>query len=221
MGRLPGSKIETGRPWHATCQNLRRGPCPRPPKGKGSLDMRTRRDIAMAAAISLAIAFGGARASGEEAAKPTYIGSAKCKMCHIAQHKTWAASKHAAAFTALKPEEMKKKECVACHVTGFVSKDAELSYAEEGVGCENCHGPGSLYGTKTMMDKKKFQADPEGTRKAWKAAGLIDPTEATCKGCHNEKSPNFKGFDFAKASAAIKHWKDKPAAQPGTGATPK
>ena len=176
--------------------------------------------VAIVGALGLAIALTAALAAGEEAAKPTYIGSAKCKMCHITQHKTWTASKHATAFTALKPEEMKKRECVMCHVTGLASKEGELAYAEEGVGCETCHGPGSLYGTKTSMDKKKFQADPEGTRKAWKAAGLVNPTEATCKGCHNEKSPNFKGFDFAKASASIKHWKDKPAT-PAPGASGK
>jgi hypothetical protein len=56
------------------------------------------------------------------------------------------------------------------------------------------------------MDKKKFTADPEGTRKEWKAAGLVIPTEATCKGCHNEKSPHFKGFDFKTMSEKIKHW---------------
>lgn len=173
--------------------------------------MRMRKKVVHAVFVAMAIAIHSLAASAEDAPKPTYIGSAKCKMCHITQHKAWAASKHAAAFTALKPEEMKKKECVACHVTGFAAKGAEFSFAEEGVGCEHCHGPGSLYGTKTMMEKKKFQADPEGSRKAWRAAGLIDPTEGTCKGCHNEKSPNFKGFDFAKASAAIKHWKDKPA----------
>jgi hypothetical protein len=35
--------------------------------------------------------------------------------------------------------------------------------------------------------------------------GLVMPTEETCKTCHNEKSPTFKGFDFAKYSEMIAH----------------
>ena len=38
-----------------------------------------------------------------------------------------------------------------------------------------------------------------------KANGLISPTEAVCKKCHNSESPNFKGFDFAKYKAKITH----------------
>jgi hypothetical protein len=174
--------------------------------------MQVCKPIALAVGMAVALGFAAAARAAEAPPKPTYIGSAKCKMCHITQHKTWAASKHAAAFTALKPEEAAKRECVSCHVTGIAEKATEVTHAEAGIGCESCHGPGSLYGTKTMMDKKKFTADPEATRKEWKAAGLVMPTEASCKTCHNEKSPNYKGFDFAKASAAIKHWKDKPAA---------
>ena len=31
------------------------------------------------------------------------------------------------------------------------------------------------------------------------------PDEKVCKGCHNEGSPSFKGFDFAAAKAKIAH----------------
>lgn len=154
----------------------------------------------------------GALAEEPKKATPTFIGSAKCKMCHLKEHKTWAATAHATAFTKLKPEEAKKAECIGCHVTGLAT-GAEPTYKEEGVGCEACHGPGSLYGVKEVMDKAKAKADPEGSKKLWASLGLVTPNEASCKGCHNEKSPTFKGFDFAKASAAIKHWADKPAAK--------
>ena len=181
--------------------------------------MRVQGAVAAGLAVVIGLTATATFANGQTAAKPTYVGSAKCKMCHMTQHKTWAASKHAAAFTALKPEEAAKKECITCHVTGLSDKAGDLTRVEDAVGCERCHGPGSLYGVKTVMDRKKFTADPAGTRKEWAAAGLVMPNEATCKSCHNEKSPNFKGFDFAKASAAIKHWKDKPAAQaPAAGA---
>lgn len=177
--------------------------------------MRGRIVLAIVVAFALAAVWAAGLAGAEgtgAAAKPAYIGSVKCKMCHLAQHKTWAASKHAAAFAALKPEDTKKKECVSCHVTGLTEEAGAMKWMEEDVGCESCHGPGSLYAVKASMDKKRFEADPEGTRKFWASQGLVKPIEATCKGCHNEKSPNFKGFDFAKASTAIKHWKDKAAA---------
>jgi hypothetical protein len=37
------------------------------------------------------------------------------------------------------------------------------------------------------------------------SVGLVMPTEETCVKCHNEKSPSFKGFDFATASKKIAH----------------
>lgn len=181
--------------------------------------------IVLAAAVCVATSASIAAAQGAAAdkpAKPTYIGAAKCKMCHLAQHKVWAASKHAVAFAALKPEEQAKKECATCHAVGVEEKAGALAMAEQNVGCESCHGPGSQYGNKDVMNKAKFTADPEGMRKMWASMGLVKPTEATCKGCHNEKSPNFKPpFDFAKASTAIKHWKDKPAPAAATPAAGK
>jgi hypothetical protein len=168
-----------------------------------------KRVIAICLAIAVFVALSVSLAAAAEGAKPTYIGSAKCKMCHISQHKTWAASKHAAAVSVLKPEELKKADCMGCHTVGFDA--ATGAAAEEAVGCESCHGPGSIYGVKENMSKEKVKADPEAAKKFWMANGMVKPGEATCKGCHNEKSPTFKGFDFAKASTAIKHWKDKAA----------
>jgi hypothetical protein len=37
------------------------------------------------------------------------------------------------------------------------------------------------------------------------AKGLILPTDAVCKTCHNSESPTFKGFNFDEASAKIAH----------------
>ena len=39
-----------------------------------------------------------------------------------------------------------------------------------------------------------------------KAAVVILAMTLTCRGCHNEKSPNFKGFDFKPMSETIAHW---------------
>jgi hypothetical protein len=153
------------------------------------------------------------------AAEPAIIGAPKCKICHTAktgnQWEKWLDSNHAKAFTALASDEAKQiaaaqglgdpqqeQACLKCHTTqGFlgteVAVDAKAKYdASEGVGCESCHGAGSAYkGRKVMQD-----AD------ASKAAGLLrDRSAAFCTKCHNEESPTFKGFDFEESWAKIAH----------------
>lgn len=149
-----------------------------------------------------------------------YEGAASCKMCHMtpksgAAYKIWQASKHAKAYATLASEEakaigkklgiadpQKSEKCLSCHVTA-AGVDAKLlgpKYSiEEGVGCESCHGPGSEYKSKKVMDGL-FAKTIEPA-----SVGLILPTEENCKKCHNDKSPTFKGFDFEKMKAQIAH----------------
>ncbi len=134
-----------------------------------------------------------------------YVGVAKCKTCHMSEHKIWMESKHAGAFDKLKPEEQTKAECLSCHTTGQ-GKPAAEGADMKGVQCEACHGPGSEYKNMKIMSKKAYADDPAGARKASLAAGLTLPDEKTCLNCHNAKSPNFKGFDFAASKEKIKHW---------------
>jgi hypothetical protein len=132
--------------------------------------------------------------------KFTYVGDAKCKMCHKDNHASWMETKHAKAFAALKPEEQKKPECVKCHMTGTTAENVVL----EGVQCEACHGPGSEYKKPTIMSKAKFAADKAVALKAAKDAGLVIPTAETCVRCHTkEGNPNFKEFDFAKSKGLV------------------
>jgi hypothetical protein len=164
----------------------------------------------------------------------SYIGSAKCKMCHMtaksgAQYKIWSESSHAKALDALKTpkaDEIAKAkgltvpaaqapECLACHVTAYgkpaAVRGTTLTDAE-GVGCEACHGPGSEYQKMTVM-KQVHAGEVEAAK-----VGLVEPTEAVCKTCHNEKSPTYKPFDFKTFSAKIAHPIPK-AEAPAAGAT--
>jgi len=145
---------------------------------------------------------------GGVAAAHDYAGAEKCKMCHKGEPKgkvweIWEASAHAKAYQSLVAKgdssEM-KAECLTCHVTGFgkpsgfaVGDTTKMKLAN--VGCEACHGPGMDYKAMAIM-KDKAKA---------KEAGLIMPTEETCKTCHNEKSPTFKGFDFVEYGKKIAH----------------
>jgi hypothetical protein len=164
--------------------------------------------------------------TGLWAAEPAhaFVGAEKCKMCHNsaskgAQFTKWSESAHAKAYVTLASEESKKiaaakgiadpqkaDECLRCHVTGHGAPAAKLTdkyKKEDGVGCESCHGPGGDYWKmETMKDKAKAVA-----------AGLVLPTEETCKGCHNAESPVFKGFDFAAMSAKIAHPNPQKAAK--------
>ena len=133
----------------------------------------------------------------KEETKPAheYVGVTKCKICHKDVYTAWSKTGHATAYDKLSDEEKKKPECVQCHITGTTAKGELL----EGVQCEACHGPGSDYKSPKIMNKKKWEADPEGQLAMAKEAGLVIPTEETCVRCHKkEGNPNFKPFDFAK-----------------------
>ncbi|NQT63269.1 MAG: hypothetical protein HQ556_09965 [Candidatus Marinimicrobia bacterium] len=164
-------------------------------------------------------------------AKPEYIGSKKCKMCHNkevkgAQYSNWEATAHANTFDILLTDAAKKigeklglsttpdqaGECLQCHVTGWGSasgyqltidetnkKLVSKNDALKSVSCEACHGPGSLY-----KGKKVMQAITDGTTDG-ASLGLTYPDEKTCRGCHNEKSPTFKSFNFEERAKKIAH----------------
>lgn len=131
-----------------------------------------------------------------------YIGAAKCKMCHNSptkgqQYKKWKESKHSKAMEVLSDTEAKNPKCIKCHSTA-ASVDKGLIATltvDEGVSCESCHGPGSVYKNMKIMKDREL-----GLKN-----GLIVPTEKTCKKCHNEESPNYKGFDFIKYKEKIAH----------------
>ncbi|MBV5315397.1 MAG: hypothetical protein JZU47_18985 [Prolixibacteraceae bacterium] len=131
-----------------------------------------------------------------------YIGAAKCKMCHNKAEKgeqfnKWASSVHAKAMASLKGADATNPKCLKCHSTAAGVDQALVATitVAEGVSCESCHGPGSLYKVATVMKDQK----------ASMAKGLIMPDEKVCKKCHNEESPNYKGFNYKEYVAKIAH----------------
>jgi hypothetical protein len=178
------------------------------------------RSIWIIVAIGFGLAAGVADAAGKE---PQYVGAKKCKTCHKKelignQYGAWEEAKHSKAFETLKGEkalELAKAkgltgppheaaECLKCHATAYgedPSKFAKKPLApEDGVQCESCHGPGSLYKKKkTMADRDKSMA-----------AGMWEPgkDEKICLSCHNDESPSWdpaEGFDFEKRKEEIAH----------------
>jgi len=154
------------------------------------------------------------------AADHVFVGATKCATCHKTaaqgeQYVKWQASEHAKAFATLATPEAKElgkklgvedpqkdAKCLKCHVTGYGAAAAlhgPKYDPAEGVGCESCHGAGGDYIKKATME-----GVTGGTITA-ASVGLVIPDEKTCKGCHNEESPSYKGFDFAKMSEKIAH----------------
>ena len=164
-----------------------------------------------------------------------YVGGNSCKMCHKSvekgnMHALWSETAHATALATLNSDNALKYakergletapsesgECLVCHTTGYGQGGYELLSAEfiadeankravkknknlENVTCEACHGAGKGY-----KSKKTMTGIFDGTIEA-DSVGLITPTEETCRGCHNEKSPGFKEFNYEERLATIAH----------------
>ena len=148
-----------------------------------------------------------------------YVGTKLCGMCHKTeaagkQFVIWENSKHAQAYITLTTPEadriakekgfntkaVETEACLKCHATGY-NVDASLLTDKfnisDGVQCETCHGAGSEYKSKKIMEDRKAAVDK----------GLIihDNIETLCVKCHNENSPAFKGFNFKEMWAKIEH----------------
>ncbi|MFV0266789.1 MAG: cytochrome c family protein [Draconibacterium sp.] len=139
---------------------------------------------------------------GANAQNFKYIGAIKCKTCHNkpnkgSQYDTWLKGPHAKAMESLKGDEKTDPKCLKCHSTAASVEKSLLAGIKEseGVSCESCHGPGSIYKSNTVMKNRELAL----------TKGLIMPTEEVCITCHNKESPTFKGFNYKEYVAKISH----------------
>ncbi len=158
-----------------------------------------------------------------------YVGVKKCAFCHVRLDdslRTWAITKHSRALEILRTPEAKKyskapdedPKCLKCHMTGMATDPlqkedvlrSENAQEFQGVQCEMCHGPGNLYKSEMAraLPRKQELNEKECTRR-----GLVKPTEQTCRKCHNEECPVFKGFNFEETIKIIKHGKKESKCQ--------
>ena len=117
--------------------------------------------------------------------KAAYVGNEACRSCHPAPFAVYEKTGHARAYATLESvHKQYRLDCVACHVIGFQQAGGvcrvDQVEARRNVGCENCHGPGSLH----VVD---------GTRKS---VARPRPGPSVCVGCHTAE--NSIHFDFAK-----------------------
>jgi hypothetical protein len=148
---------------------------------------------------------------------PTYVGSAKCSICHRTesqgrQYPIWQASKHSQSVAALSsPEAAKKAQamgvqnpasspaCFKCHEP-LAEKAPEIK--AEGMTCEVCHGPGSEYRKLNVMKDKAL-----AVKNGLILYGSPDAIKKFCLGCH--ENAHGTTFDFTAAWEKIKHPKPK------------
>lgn len=146
------------------------------------------------------------RVPAAEPPSPTFVGTKRCRTCHLKEHASWSATRMSRAFELLKPgvagaakvksgldakkDYTRDAACLPCHTTGYGSPGGFVDPATTpdmaGVGCESCHGAGSLYtaeGKMTLKNKRYRKADLV-------AAGMVSVVgEAQCTPCHSPKSP--------------------------------
>jgi YVTN family beta-propeller protein len=152
--------------------------------------------------------------STPHAAGPKYAGVMACAECHRGpamghQFSRWRMSSHALAYARLSSpnaqtlarqegvegDPQRSPACLKCHTTAGTEQTNHLESfsADEGVGCEACHGPGSEYLHEAVM------IDPQAAVEA----GLQSPDEDTCWQCHRDA--HGKPFNFEAAWAEIYH----------------
>ena len=121
-----------------------------------------------------------------------YVGSEACGICHKVVYRHWLKTRHGAAYNTLAAMgHQYDPECIACHTIGYGYVSGFLSEKEHkyliDVGCESCHGAGSLH-----------IANVNDTAYKHRSAG-----EGRCVTCHDsEHSVKFK---FDEYWEKIKH----------------
>lgn len=111
----------------------------------------------------------------------TYVGTEACRSCHASAYEWWRHHPHGNAYATLVERHREfNLQCVGCHVTGYGRPGgATVTHNLDGrlvnVGCETCHGPGSLH--VSSADHREIRRDAP---------------ESTCTTCHNhEHSDHF------------------------------
>jgi hypothetical protein len=137
------------------------------------------------------VAFAEVKPTPAPPGTPSYVGAAKCQGCHAPAYDWWSKHAHGRAYTTLeRAHKQFNLSCVGCHVTGYnrpggatVVQNAGLTH----VGCESCHGPGSLHAQHPAATEHRLTKSP---------------TQTVCKQCHTPEHSDL--FEFASYVARLR-----------------
>lgn len=167
-----------------------------------------------------------ARPRGNRLEPARYLGSKRCRMCHLQWHDSWQQRPHARAWEDLKPgrgtearlragldpqrDYTAEARCLVCHTVGYGrpggyaipdpddGRTVRAAAVREGVGCESCHGPGSGFVEVMRGIKRELR---EYRDEELHAAGLNRIGPGVCTRCHAEAAPCLEpGYRFDPAT---------------------
>ena len=120
-------------------------------------------------------------APAEPVSEAHFVGAAACSGCHPDSDAAWQDSAHAHALTPLREAgRSNDPSCLLCHTTGFARPSGFGSGGDNAllasVGCESCHGPGSLHQAQPALHPLRASLSAE-----------------SCQSCHTvDNSPDFE-----------------------------
>ncbi len=136
------------------------------------------------------VAFADRKPEPAPSNQASFVGVDACTDCHDEERKVWDATPHAKAYPTLQKDFKEYNlECVSCHVTGYgLPGGSTVTHNEklQNVGCEVCHGPGSLH-IKAPSNKDLIIASPD--------------LKTCVSECHHP--PHVDGFDAQAKVAAV------------------
>ncbi len=148
--------------------------------------------------------------------KPVYIGSEACRTCHRSAYKVWKDTPHSHAYQTLvdarRPSlRQYDGECIVCHTVGFGYTSGFTSEQQtpklKNVGCESCHGPGSLHAQNPHNEEWQKRMNQPWRGKNENAKKLA--IDNFCQSCHDtDNDVTWIHNAFPKKWAKIIHTKD-------------
>jgi len=88
-----------------------------------------------------------------------YVGIEECDFCHEEEVALWRRTRHARAFdTLVEVGKQWSRDCIGCHVTGWLEPGGSTLAASEAlraVQCEACHGPAARHVDADGKEKPK------------------------------------------------------------------
>jgi cytochrome c554/c'-like protein len=150
---------------------------------------------------------------------PKYIGTDRCTDCHKSAGEVWKHTPHSHAYKTLvtrrdpPSNEQYNPECVVCHTVGFGYKTGFRSEKETAkllnVGCESCHGPGSLHANDPnnlalRAEMNPWKAKPDETAKD--KADRIRRLDDMCQKCHDPENDVHWSEGSEKETGFERHW---------------